>query len=119
MRYNLDTHLGYSYGTYYLIGTKQMLFTAVAFRDTIECSHNLARSIGKSVREKGVDMGGIPVRQVALIGFGEVGGIFGRDLAAAGIGVAGFYFFFYRWRFRAAMLGEAQETNDCCCGRFV
>ncbi len=35
-------------------------------------------------------MSGNPFRQVALIGFGEFGGIFGRDLAAAGISVSVF-----------------------------
>ncbi len=42
IRDNLDTHLRYCYGTYYLIGIKQILFTAIAIRDTIECSHNLS-----------------------------------------------------------------------------
>ena len=35
-------------------------------------------------------MNGNPVRQIALIGFGEVGGIFGHDFATAGLGVSTF-----------------------------
>ena len=30
-------------------------------------------------------MDGNPIRQIALIGFGEVGGIFGQDFASGGI----------------------------------
>ncbi len=115
IRDNLDTHLRYCYGTYYLIGIKQILFTAIAIRDTIECSHNLARSIGKSVRKKGAVMIVNPVRQVAMIGFGEVGGIFGRDLAAAGIGVAVFDVLFNVAASRAPMLAKVKNANVRAC----
>jgi hypothetical protein len=44
-RDGLDSFTDYSYGTYYLIGTKQILFTGVAIGDTIGGSHRLARGI--------------------------------------------------------------------------
>src|SRR5229473_3413576 len=60
-------------------------------------------------------MGGNPVRQVAMIGFGEVGGIFGRDLAAAGIGVAVFDVLFNVAASRASMLAKAKNANVRTC----
>jgi 3-hydroxyisobutyrate dehydrogenase-like beta-hydroxyacid dehydrogenase len=66
--------------------------------------------------EKGeVAMSEIPVRQVALIGFGEVGGIFGRDLASAGIRVAAFDILFNSAQSRAAMLANARNANVTAC----
>jgi len=56
-------------------------------------------------------MNEIPVRQVALIGFGEVGGIFGQDLAAAGVGVAVFDILFNSPQSRASMLAKAKNAN--------
>jgi hypothetical protein len=40
---------------------------------------------GDGKRNCGVDMDHNPIRQIALIGFGEVGGIFGSEFAAAGL----------------------------------
>lgn len=56
-------------------------------------------------------MNEIPVRQVALIGFGEVGGIFGRDLVAAGIPVSVFDVLFNSAQSGAAMLAKAKNAN--------
>jgi len=56
-------------------------------------------------------MSEIPVRHVALIGFGEVGGIFGRDLAAAGIPVSAFDILFNSPQSRASMFAKAQNAN--------
>jgi 3-hydroxyisobutyrate dehydrogenase-like beta-hydroxyacid dehydrogenase len=92
-----------------------MLFTAVAIRDTIECFQHLPRSVGKGIRKKGVVMRGNPVRHIAMIGFGEVGGIFGRDLAAAGIGVGVFDVLFSDPASRAAMLAKAKSANVRAC----
>jgi hypothetical protein len=44
-RDGLDSFTDYSYGMYYLIGTKQILFAGVAIGDTIGGSHRLARGI--------------------------------------------------------------------------
>src|SRR3984893_13451188 len=56
-----------------------------------------------------------PVRQVALIGFGEVGGIFGRDLAAAGIRVCVVDVLFNSAPTGAAMLAKAKNANVIAC----
>jgi 3-hydroxyisobutyrate dehydrogenase-like beta-hydroxyacid dehydrogenase len=60
-------------------------------------------------------MNGNPVRHVALIGFGEFGGIFGRDLAAAGISVAVFDILFNSGQSRASMLAKAKDANVRAC----
>jgi 3-hydroxyisobutyrate dehydrogenase-like beta-hydroxyacid dehydrogenase len=60
-----------------------------------------------------------PVRQVALIGFGEVGGIFGRDLAAAGIQVSVFDVLFNSGPTGAAMLAKAKNANVAACKTMV
>ena len=60
-------------------------------------------------------MSGIPIRQVALIGFGEFGGIFGRDLAAAGISVAMFDVLLRAEPSRALMLAKATNANVRAC----
>src|SRR6266436_386087 len=60
-------------------------------------------------------MSGIPVRQVALIGFGEFGGIFGRDLAAAGISVAMFDVLLRAEPSRTPMLAKASNANVRTC----
>jgi 3-hydroxyisobutyrate dehydrogenase-like beta-hydroxyacid dehydrogenase len=65
--------------------------------------------------KSGVAMSEIPVRQVALIGFGEVGGVFGRDLAAAGIQVSVFDILFNTGQLRASMLAKAKNANVKAC----
>src|SRR5882672_11204340 len=60
-------------------------------------------------------MSGNPVRQVALIGFGEFGGIFGRDLAAAGISVAMFDVLLRAEPSRAPILAKATNSNVRAC----
>jgi 3-hydroxyisobutyrate dehydrogenase-like beta-hydroxyacid dehydrogenase len=56
-----------------------------------------------------------PVRKIALIGFGEFGGIFGRDLAAAGIPVSACDILFQSGPSREAMLAKAQQANVRAC----
>jgi 3-hydroxyisobutyrate dehydrogenase-like beta-hydroxyacid dehydrogenase len=60
-------------------------------------------------------MGGNPVRQIALIGFGEVGGIFGHDFAAAGLGVYTFDILLNAEPSRLAMLAKAKNANVHAC----
>jgi 3-hydroxyisobutyrate dehydrogenase-like beta-hydroxyacid dehydrogenase len=60
-------------------------------------------------------MSGNPFRQVALIGFGEFGGIFGRDLAAAGVSVAMFDILLKAEPSRASMLTKAKNANVRAC----
>jgi 3-hydroxyisobutyrate dehydrogenase-like beta-hydroxyacid dehydrogenase len=60
-------------------------------------------------------MSGNPIRQVALIGFGEAGGIFGPDLATGGIIVAVFDVLFEGGESRAPMLAKAKATNVRPC----
>jgi 3-hydroxyisobutyrate dehydrogenase-like beta-hydroxyacid dehydrogenase len=52
-----------------------------------------------------------PIRQIALIGFGEVGGIFGTDFAAAGFHVATFDILLGAEPSRTAMLEKAARTK--------
>jgi len=56
-----------------------------------------------------------PVREVALIGFGEFGGILGSDLAAAGIRVCVFDILFHSGHSRGAMLAKANRANIRAC----
>jgi 3-hydroxyisobutyrate dehydrogenase-like beta-hydroxyacid dehydrogenase len=60
-------------------------------------------------------MDGNPVRQIALIGFGEVGGIFGNDFAAAGLGVSAFDILLNAEPSRSAMLAKAKTANVRAC----
>ncbi len=60
-------------------------------------------------------MDGNPVRQIALIGFGEVGGIFGHDFAAAGFGVSMFDILLNGEPSRSAMLGNAKNAHVRAC----
>jgi len=60
-------------------------------------------------------MDGNPVRQIALIGFGEVGGIFGHDFAAAGLAVSTFDILLNAEPSRSAMLAKAKSTKVRAC----
>ncbi len=55
----------------------------------------------------GVAMDGLDFRRIALIGFGEVGGIFGRDFSAAGLFVSVYDILLASESSRAAMLAKA------------
>ena len=55
------------------------------------------------------------LREIALIGFGEFGGIFGSDLAAAGIRVSVFDILFNSVQSRDAMLAKARDANVRAC----
>src|ERR1700733_1885966 len=56
-----------------------------------------------------------PIRHVAIIGFGEVGGIFGRDFAAAGLSVSTFDILLNGEASRSAMLAKAKSANVLAC----
>jgi 3-hydroxyisobutyrate dehydrogenase-like beta-hydroxyacid dehydrogenase len=56
-----------------------------------------------------------PIRQIALIGFGEVGGIFGHDFAAAGLAVSTFDILINAEPSRSAMLDKAKNANVRAC----
>src|SRR5258706_14082250 len=56
-----------------------------------------------------------PLREIALIGFGEFGGIFGSDLSAAGIRVSVFDILFNSVQSRDAMLAKAKDANVRAC----
>jgi 3-hydroxyisobutyrate dehydrogenase-like beta-hydroxyacid dehydrogenase len=60
-------------------------------------------------------MDGNPIRQIALMGFGEVGGIFGHDFAAAGLGVSTFDILLNEEPSRSAMLAKAKSANVRPC----
>ncbi len=57
----------------------------------------------------------ISVHQIALIGFGEVGGIFGQDFAAAGLAVSAFDILLTAEASRAAMLARAKTLGVRAC----
>ncbi len=52
-----------------------------------------------------------PLHKIALIGFGEAGGIFGQDFAAAGLEVSTFDILLNSEASRAAMLAKAQNAK--------
>jgi len=56
-----------------------------------------------------------PLRQIALLGFGEVGGIFGHDFAAAGLDVCAFDILLHAEPARSAMLARAKSANVRPC----
>jgi 3-hydroxyisobutyrate dehydrogenase-like beta-hydroxyacid dehydrogenase len=60
-------------------------------------------------------MDGNPIRQIALIGFGEVGAIFGHDFAAAGLGVSTFDILLIAEPSRSAMLAKAKTAKVRPC----
>jgi 3-hydroxyisobutyrate dehydrogenase-like beta-hydroxyacid dehydrogenase len=60
-------------------------------------------------------MNGKPIRQIALIGFGEVGGIFGQDFAAAGLRVSTYDVLLNAEPARSAMLAKAKGANVRAC----
>ena len=64
----------------------------------------------------GVAMSENPYRHVAFIGFGEFGGIFGSDLAAAGTCVSVFDILFNSGQSRTAMLTKATDAKVRACG---
>ena len=63
----------------------------------------------------GVAMEGNPIRHVALIGFGEVGGIFGHDFAAQGLAVSVFDILLRAEPSRTAMLAKAKTAGVRAC----
>jgi 3-hydroxyisobutyrate dehydrogenase-like beta-hydroxyacid dehydrogenase len=56
-----------------------------------------------------------PIRQIALIGFGEVGGIFGSDLAAAGLGISIFDILLNGEPARSETLAKAKNAKVRAC----
>jgi 3-hydroxyisobutyrate dehydrogenase-like beta-hydroxyacid dehydrogenase len=69
-------------------------------------------------------MASLPIRRIAIIGFGEVGGIFGNDLAKQGIETAVFDILLASKRHRQQMLAKARtcgvkatsDLSDCLPG---
>jgi len=60
-------------------------------------------------------MAGKPIERIALIGFGEAGGILGADLAKAGVRVTMFDVLLRGEPSRAAMLAKAKSANVGAC----
>jgi 3-hydroxyisobutyrate dehydrogenase-like beta-hydroxyacid dehydrogenase len=60
-------------------------------------------------------MAGNPIHQIALLGFGEVGGIFGQDFAAAGIRVSTFDILLNSEASRSAILVKAKSAKVRAC----
>jgi 3-hydroxyisobutyrate dehydrogenase-like beta-hydroxyacid dehydrogenase len=58
-----------------------------------------------------------PIRQIALIGFGEVGAIFGADLTAAGLSVATFDILVNAEPSRSALLAKAKSASVRACDK--
>ena len=56
-----------------------------------------------------------PIRNVALIGFGEVGGIFGQDFAAGGLAVSAYDILLDAEPSRAAMRAKAKNAGVRAC----
>jgi 3-hydroxyisobutyrate dehydrogenase-like beta-hydroxyacid dehydrogenase len=92
------------------VGLKTIVFTGERFGDTIVASHRIQRRWSN-----GEVMDGNPVRQIALIGFGEVGGIFGHDFAAAGLGVSAFDILLNVEQSRTTMLAKAKKAKVHAC----
>src|ERR1700692_568214 len=60
-------------------------------------------------------MAGNPIHQISLLGFGEVGGIFGQDFAAAGLRVSTFDILLDSEASRSAMLAKAKSAKVRAC----
>jgi 3-hydroxyisobutyrate dehydrogenase-like beta-hydroxyacid dehydrogenase len=60
-------------------------------------------------------MEGNPIRKISLIGFGEVGRIFGHDFTGAGLGVSVFDTLLTEEPSRSAMLAKAKGANVRAC----
>ena len=52
-----------------------------------------------------------PIQRIAIIGFGEAGGIIGRDLASRGLNVSTFDILFHSTEAREAVLAKARESK--------
>jgi 3-hydroxyisobutyrate dehydrogenase-like beta-hydroxyacid dehydrogenase len=52
-----------------------------------------------------------PIQSIAIVGFGEAGGIIGNDLAARGLSVSTFDILFHSTSARKAMLAKARESK--------
>jgi len=52
-----------------------------------------------------------PIQRIAIVGFGEAGGIFGKDLAARGLDVSAFDILLHSEDAREAMLAKARESK--------
>ena len=89
---------------------KTIVFTGVPFGDTILASHR-----NQKHRSNGVAMDGNPIRQIALIGFGEVGGILGHDFAAAGLNVSTFDILLNAEASRPSILAKAKRARVLAC----
>src|SRR5712671_4951491 len=85
-------------------------------RSEIPSNMSAEQQVVEAVMEThGVAMSENPVREIALIGFGEFGGIFATDLAASGIRVSVFDILLNSGPSRAAMLAKAKDANVRAC----
>ena len=67
----------------------------------------------ESRTEPGMDAS--PISQIALVGFGEVGGIFGKDLAATGLAISIYDILLRSEPSRSPMLAQAKSANVRAC----
>jgi 3-hydroxyisobutyrate dehydrogenase-like beta-hydroxyacid dehydrogenase len=56
-----------------------------------------------------------PIQRIAIVGFGEVGGIFGRDFAKMGVSVSVYDILFHSTESRDAMLANARDCGVEAC----
>ncbi len=89
---------------------KTIVFPGLPFGDTIVALHAKKKRLRIGER-----MGGNSIRKIALIGFGEVGGIFGHDFEAAGLGVSTFDILLNAEPSRSAMLAKAKDAKVRAC----
>jgi 3-hydroxyisobutyrate dehydrogenase-like beta-hydroxyacid dehydrogenase len=52
-----------------------------------------------------------PIQRIAIVGFGEAGGIIGKDLASRGLNISTFDILFHSKEAREAMLAKARESK--------
>ena len=52
-----------------------------------------------------------PIQRIAIVGFGEAGGIIGNDLAARGLSVSTFDILFHSKEAREAILAKARDSK--------
>jgi hypothetical protein len=85
-------------------------FALLSFGDTIVASHR-----NETRRKNGDGMKDNPIRKISLIGFGEVGTIFGHDFTGAGLDVSVFDTLLTEEPSRSAMAAKAKVANVRVC----
>jgi 3-hydroxyisobutyrate dehydrogenase-like beta-hydroxyacid dehydrogenase len=87
-------------------------FTLKGFEDTIPGGSPIQDRL---IRSYGMD--GKPIRQIALIGFGEVGGIFGSDFSSSGFEISTFDILLESEPSRSGMLAKARNAKVRACDK--